>query len=84
MFIAINTFRQKIDLWDFPGGQVVKKLPFNEGDMGSITSWRIKILHESETALQQEITPATTKDRWSQRKKERKKEISNKKHNFVF
>ena len=38
MFIAINTFRQKIDLWDFPGGQVVKKLPFNEGDMGSITS----------------------------------------------
>ena len=43
MFIAINTFRKKKDLWDFPGGSVVKNLPFNAWDTGSITSWGTKI-----------------------------------------
>ena len=30
---------------DFSGGPVVKNLPCNAGDMGSIPGWGIKILH---------------------------------------
>ena len=30
---------------DFPGGSVVKNLPWNAGDMGSIPSWGTKISH---------------------------------------
>ena len=33
---------------DFPGGPVVKNLPCNTGDMGSILGQRIKILHATE------------------------------------
>ena len=32
---------------DFPGGSVVKKLPFNAGDMTSIPGWGPKIPHAS-------------------------------------
>ena len=32
-FIAVNVYIKK-DLWDFPGGAVVKNLPANAGDMG--------------------------------------------------
>ena len=30
---------------DFPGGPVVKNLPSNAGDVGSIPGWGAKILH---------------------------------------
>ena len=30
---------------DFPGDPGVQKLPFNEGNMGSISGWRTKIPH---------------------------------------
>ena len=30
--------------WDFPGGSVVKTLPFNAGDTGSIPGQEAKIL----------------------------------------
>ena len=30
---------------DFPGGPVVKNLPCNAGDVGSIPGWGSKILH---------------------------------------
>ena len=40
---------------------MVKNLPFNAWDMGSIASWETKMSHESETVLQQEVTPAATK-----------------------
>ena len=34
----------KIDSYgDFPGGLVIKNLPFNAGDMGSIPAWGTKI-----------------------------------------
>ena len=33
--------------WDFPGGPVIKNLPCNEGDSGSILDQRTKILHAS-------------------------------------
>ena len=32
---------------DFPGGSVVKKLPFNAGDMTSIPGWGTKFPHAS-------------------------------------
>ena len=31
--------------WDFPGGPVVKNLPPNEGDAGSIPGWGTNIPH---------------------------------------
>ena len=31
--------------WDFPGGPVVKTLPFNAGGAGSIPDWGAKIPH---------------------------------------
>ena len=31
--------------WDFPGGPVVKNLPSNTGDVGSISGWGTKIPH---------------------------------------
>ena len=31
--------------WDFPGGPVVKNLPSNAGDAGSIPGWGTKIPH---------------------------------------
>ena len=35
------------DLWDFPGGPVVKTLPFNAGSVGSIPGWEAKTPHTS-------------------------------------
>ena len=35
------------DLWDFPGGPVVKTLPFNAGSVGSIPGWEAKTPHSS-------------------------------------
>ena len=35
-------------LWDFPGGPVVKNLPCNAGDLGSIPGCKTKILHAME------------------------------------
>ena len=32
-------------MWDFPGGPVVKNLPFNAGDVGSIPGWGTKVPH---------------------------------------
>ena len=34
--------------WDFPGGPVVKNLPCNAGDVGSIPGWGTKIPHASD------------------------------------
>ena len=34
--------------WGFPGGPVVKKLPGNERDMGSVPDWGTKIPHATE------------------------------------
>ena len=33
----------KLTLWDFPDGPVVKNLPCNAGDVGSILGWGTKI-----------------------------------------
>ena len=43
--------------WDFPGGPVVKNLPCNAGDAGSIPGWGTKIPH---TAEQLSLSTATT------------------------
>ena len=44
--------------WDFPGGPVVKNLPSNAGDAGSIPGWGTKIPH-----AEGQLTPcATTTD----------------------
>ena len=36
----INQLYFNKKLWDFPGGPVVKNLPANTRDMGSILGWR--------------------------------------------
>ena len=36
---------------DFPGGLVVRKLPSNAGDAGSIPGWGTRILHVTTTEL---------------------------------
>ena len=62
---------------DFPGGPVVKKLPFDAGAAGSVPDWGTKILHAAEqlslcattgksSALWQKIPSAPTKTRCSQ------------------
>ena len=38
-------FIKTINLWDFPGGPVVKNLPSNAGDAGSIPGQGTKIPH---------------------------------------
>ena len=43
---------------DFPGSPVVKNLPSNAGDLGSISDWGTKIPH----AMGQLSLSATTKD----------------------
>ena len=40
---------------DFPGGPVVKNLPANAEDMGSVPAWSRKIPHASE-----QLSPYTT------------------------
>ena len=37
-----------INIWDFPGAPVVKNLPCNAGDGGSILGWGTKIPHAAE------------------------------------
>ena len=44
----------KCQCWDFPGGPVVKNLPCNAEDVGSVSGWRTKIPHASE-----ELSPHT-------------------------
>ena len=41
---------------NFPGGAVVKNLPCNAGDVGSIPGWETKIPH----ATEQQNQPAAT------------------------
>ena len=44
--LRVGRFRRKKgDDWDFPGGPVVKTLPSNAGDIGSIPSQGAKISH---------------------------------------
>ena len=50
---------------DFPGGPVVKNLPFHTGDVGSIPGWRTKIPHATEKLS----LHATTKTQCSQKAK---------------
>ena len=57
--------------WDFPHGPVVKNLPCNAGDAGSIPGWRTKISHAEgqlteARALQEKILYDATKTRCSQ------------------
>ena len=50
---------------DFPGGPVVKNLPCNAGDKGSIPGWGTKIPHSEEATahrLQLESLCAAMKD----------------------
>ena len=42
-FSVVKTF--KIYSWDFPGGPVVKNLPYNTGDASSIPGQGTKIPH---------------------------------------
>ena len=50
---------------DFPGGPVVKNLPSNTGDVGSIPGWGTKIPH----ATGQPSLHATTKTQCNQKAK---------------
>ena len=36
---------KRLDIWDFPGGPVVKNPPSNAGDAGLIPGWGTKIPH---------------------------------------
>ena len=48
----IHVGLSEIHVWeDFVGGPVVKNLPFNAGDVGSIPSGGTKILHASEQLI---------------------------------
>ena len=38
-------YKSTIYFRDFPGGPVVKNLPYNAGDMGSISGWGTKFPH---------------------------------------
>ena len=57
--VSVTNLLQKKLHWDSPGGPVVKNLPANAGDMGSIPGWGTKILqaggqprpHSATTAL---------------------------------
>ena len=47
-------------LRDFPGGTVVKNLPCNAGDMGSIPGWGAKVPHaEGKQSLSTTKSPNT-------------------------
>ena len=57
-------FLKKTGNRDFPGGPVVKNLPSNAGDAGSIPGWGTRIPHEAG-----QLSPcATTKTQHSQNK----------------
>ena len=48
---ATETDSLAVEPWDFPGGPVVKNLPCNAGDVGSIPGQGTKILHAVELKL---------------------------------
>ena len=39
LYSSLTSLGEKIHCWDFPGGPVVKNLPSNGGDKGSIPGW---------------------------------------------
>ena len=41
----MDKYLEKYSLWDFPGGPVVKNLPYNAGDAGFIPGQGTKIPH---------------------------------------
>ena len=43
--LNIHNFNLKFKNWDFPGGPVVKNLPYNAGDTGSIPGQGTKFPH---------------------------------------
>ena len=50
---------QKIPRGDFPGGPVVKNLPSNAGDVGSIPGWGTKIPHAAGQLIPRVTTTET-------------------------
>ena len=52
---SLKTWRLNNILRDFPGGPVVKNLPYNAGDLGSIPGQRTKIPHATG-----QLSPRTT------------------------
>ena len=56
-----NTGGSKTQPWDFPGGTVVKNLPANAGDTGSIPSLgRSHMLRSNKTRVPQLLSPRAT------------------------
>ena len=53
--VSLNT-----NSWDFPGGPVVKNLPSNAEDMGSIPGWGTKISHAAGQLSQHTTTTELT------------------------
>ena len=47
--ITLTTDSQDKHSWDFPGDPVVKNLPCNAGEVGSILGWGMKIPHAATT-----------------------------------
>ena len=54
--ITQQLYLNKSILEGFPGGPVVKNLPHNAGDGGSIPDWGTKIPHASEQLITHHIT----------------------------
>ena len=50
--------------WDFPGGSVVKTLPFNAGDTGSISGQEAKILCAVQVKTKQNKTKHKKKQQY--------------------
>ena len=55
IFFNKDVLKKKVPSWDFPGGPVVKNLPYNAGDMGSIPGQGTKIPH-----VVGQLSPRTT------------------------
>ena len=49
------SFKNKMTVRDFPGGPVVKNLPYNAGDVGSVPGQGTKIPHATG-----QLSPRTT------------------------
>ena len=47
LYSSLTSLEEKIHYWDFPGGPVVKNLPSNGGDNGSIPGGQTKVPHAS-------------------------------------
>ena len=47
LYSSLTSLGKEIHCWDFPGGPVVKNLPSNGGDKGSIPGWWTKVPHAS-------------------------------------